>query len=405
MSSSVREDKITARVHVGGDSRKYLSRKETIQIVFDDFASLPHQVGAITESPTFSSHGRLWRVTIYPGGRSKDCTGRVGLYLHLLGKERNVKARIALRIPYATTSAIKNFKYTSDGYGYGCRDLCGRDLLLMSLNKDGALVAYVDIQLYAAAAPKRKPRPTLCHDMTKLYQSSQFKDVTFSVGGATFKAHRSILSVRAPALAALVEDHPAGTVLELKGIEAGTFDTFLRFLYSDQTPKDIKIHAFALLELADRFDSKRLKLLAELELEMSLDVNNAADLLLFADAKSCALLKESALSFIVHNQGQVMASTGWAKLSESLSLLKDIMEAQAEGSQIRESDVPDVSKMRVSELRELLEEQGLDVDGPKEVLVKRLQGAESTKGLEERLQKRKRLRAAAHEARRFRRKY
>ena len=56
------------------------------------------------------------------------------------------------------------------------------------------------------------------------------------------------------------------------------------------------------MEVADRFDCNGLKVLPELALVKSgIEKDNVPELLLFADAHNCALLKEAALSCIVGN--------------------------------------------------------------------------------------------------------
>lgn len=325
------EGNIVTRVYVGDSPKKYLSHVETAEIIFSDFANLPHEVGDFTDSPTFFCHGREWIIKICPGGVIEYFAGKVGLICCLKGEDRNVKAKQTFRIPAANASGsgVYDFKAASCiENAYGNWNVCTRDSVLSSLDEDGALVVYADIQIYTDGPPDDgKPKETLRQDISKLFESSQLKDVTFSVGGTTVEAHRLILLARAPALAAITEDVSAGTPIPLDGIEGRLFKSFLSFLYTDDAPEDIKIRAFDYLELADRYGCEHLKLLAESELKASLRSNNSADLLLLADAKNCTRLKESALFFIASHHGEVMDTTGWTNLSKSLPLLNEIMAA------------------------------------------------------------------------------
>jgi hypothetical protein len=60
---------------------------------------------------------------------------------------------------------------------------------------------------------------------------------------------------------------------------------------------EMKSHANEIIEVADRFGVTSLKLEAETSLvnTMTFSVENVKDLLIYADSKNCALLKEAAM--------------------------------------------------------------------------------------------------------------
>jgi hypothetical protein len=69
------------------------------------------------------------------------------------------------------------------------------------------------------------------------------------------------------------------------------------------------------------------KLAAEAELaESGITVDTATELILLADGKTCALLKETAINCFASNTMAVMTSPGWAKIRESAALMAELME-------------------------------------------------------------------------------
>ena len=139
------------------------------------------------------------------------------------------------------------------------------------------------------------------------------------------------------------------------------------FMYEGSLPKMDLEKKMDLVSVADRFEYINLKLWLEADIIESNDIasKNAASVLLFADAHSCALLKEASMSFIEQNSGKVMVDDdGWKDLKESDTLLLQVLERKPKDHR------------EISQLRERLSKKGLDTDGTKEMLLKRLSDSE-----------------------------
>ena len=97
------------------------------------------------------------------------------------------------------------------------------------------------------------------------------------------------------------------------------------------------------------------------------------ELLLYADAKNCALLKEVVMDFIVENGIEVLEK---ASLKDAPGgLLADLLTAMARGKK-NDSDGMDGDKfsiMRISDLRRKAHDKGLDIDGSREALIATLE--------------------------------
>ena len=92
----------------------------------------------------------------------------------------------------------------------------------------------------------------------------------------------------------------------------------------------------AIVRAADRFGCSGLKLAAEAELASAgITTENAAELILFADATNCAMLKEAAMDYFVKNAQDVMASDGFEQVKESPAVMAELMSAMAGGSKKR----------------------------------------------------------------------
>jgi speckle-type POZ protein len=377
-----------------------LSKKHTIRVVFHNFANLPHDRLKHTECPVTLCHGYEWKVLLFPGGdaTSNRDTVHVSLYLDCISGESydyEFKAKYAVRVPSADYSEDidrDEHIYRSGASVLGYSDFLVRNKVLdpsTVLLVDGNLTIEVDIQVYVDKLHAFRPKTTLNVDMIKLLESAeQSGDVDFQVGTEIFPAHRLMLEARAPELAALAKDSSPDTPIPIQGVKPSSFRSLLRFVYGNAVPESEELlnEARELLDVANRFGCKGLKLLAEAELvESSITVDTAADLILIVDAKNCALLKEAAVEFFAENAKSVKASPGWANLRESAALLDELMDVvfinkKRPAPAYQSDEETDYKRMCVSTLRRKLEEKGLDVDGSREMLISRIEQGEDSSG-------------------------
>ena len=153
---------------------------------------------------------------------------------------------------------------------------------------------------------------------------------------------------------------------------ASLFGTLLHFIYSDELPPsfDVKHDSLELLVLADKYGCSNLKLHCEaLVVEAGITIDAAAELFLLADSHSCALLREASLDVLAANPKSALASDGWKTLEKS-SLLPEVTKAFFEPPRFDDNSSGEHGS--VSVLRKRLAQAGKDVDGTREMLVKRL---------------------------------
>ena len=402
---------VTDEGHVGGQEQVE-SEWKTIRAVFHNFASLPSKRGDVTRSPVLECHGFKWKVVIIPGGdtNSKEDEVYLSIFLKALScsSTKKIKAKSIFRIPSAGTSKGGG---TWDIFGanefqmWGQRDYKLRSLVLKPSNNflvGGNLTVEVDIQVMLDKLPTWTPTNTVCSDMLKLLESAdadENADLVFEIGDSdkaktrskqgdhqAFRAHKAILSIRCPTLALLADGCDSESPITIEDVHPDIFRMLLRFVYGGEVPEKAILaeSSKTIIRAADRFGCTGLKLAAEAELATAnITTENAAELILFADATNCAMLKEAAMDYFVKNVQDVMASDGYEQVAESPAIMREMMAAMAFSSKKRpapadsDGDGRDYKRMRVASLRQKLDEKGLDVDGSKEMLVSRLEEAEN----------------------------
>jgi hypothetical protein len=157
----------------------------------------------------------------------------------------------------------------------------------------------------------------------------------------------------------------------------------LSCIYNVKIPDDdITAHAKEIIDVADRFGVTSLKLEAEANLVITttFSVENVKDLLIYADSKNCALLKEVAMDYMLEHSDVVLQNI---RFDDAPALLvNDVFVAIARAkmrkdgrgaTDANENSASHVHSMRISELRQKVHEKGLDVDGSREMLIASLE--------------------------------
>ena len=397
----------------GGGQEGVASEWKTIRAVFPNFAGLPAKRDDHTESKVLKCHGFEWTVALYPGGDEKSSEEGVYVSMYLCSNSctntNEIKAKYNMRIPSAGRaegSGEETRIFSSKNTGnkltnsWGFDNYAKREDVLNPSKRylvDKKLTVEVDIQVVLDKPPTWTPTNTISADMLKLLDDTDNADVLFDIaqdkngkkqkekqGPRIFYAHRNILSVRCPALAELAEVCDPKTPIPIGDVEAGVFRMLLVYIYGGEIPGKnvLKEEGRNIIRAADRFGCTGLKLAAESEMSAAdITIENTAELILFADATNCAMLKEAAMEYFVANAQEVMASEGYKQVVESPAIMQEMVAAVVSGNRKRPADSADANdrdykRMRVPELRRKLDSKSLDVDGSKEMLVSRLEAAD-----------------------------
>ncbi|CAD6270059.1 unnamed protein product [Miscanthus lutarioriparius] len=194
-------------------------------------------------------------IRLYPGCSSRY---QVELQLVFLGEAgaNKVTAALSCRMPLVVVSIFEAI------------DLPYFDSGSYSLTVECTVTVFRDLK--AIPVPSSS---SLHQHLGELLASQAGSDVTFTVSGESFPAHKNVLAVRSPVFMAEffgeMQEKNSGRV-EIQKMEAPVFGAMLRFIYTDEVPElDGKPEAAAaatattlaqhLLVAADRYGLDRLK--------------------------------------------------------------------------------------------------------------------------------------------------
>ena len=198
----------------------------------------------------------------------------------------------------------------------------------------------------------------------------------------TFPAHRFILQLCSTTLAELCESvTDKMSPIQISGVSPWAFYTLLYYIYGGKITdihddEDLEANARDLIDAADRFGVINLKLEVEARYvdSTTITTDNVVELLLYADSKNCALLKEAAMDFIAENVQEVLDKASLKDVPGGL--YSDLLAAVArerewffDDDSSTQSSIDRLSTMPVSDLRRQAHKKGLDYDGSREVLI------------------------------------
>ncbi|XP_044010314.1 speckle-type POZ protein-like [Aphidius gifuensis] len=153
--------------------------------------------------------------------------------------------------------------------------------------------------------------PKLSVDWKKLLLSEKSADVTIKVGQKSFRAIKGILAVRSPVFAAMFdheqfEENKKNEVV-IDDIDEDVFEEFLHYIYTDESPNVDKM-TMELLAVADKYQVDCLKNICEEIICKTINVNNAANILVFSDKYNLEKLDKKCLEFIKKNLQAVLSN-------------------------------------------------------------------------------------------------
>ena len=264
---------------------------------------------------------------------------------------------------------------------------------MMKSLADGTLIIEVHMKLSeptdACLPPFVPENPYACKTL-RLFMDEESANIVFEVGGqrgknneekvakiepTVFHAHRLILQKSPTTLAELCGS--AGdqiTPIQVNDVSPDIFSHLLRYIYDGKvSEEDMKAQAKEIIKAADRVGIAILKLEAEAcFLEATIfTLENVVDHLLYADSKNCALLKEAAVDFMLENKVEVLKKVSMQDIPGGL--FTDLLAAVTRGEEATSENVTSSEDkyitMRVSAPHQKCHENGLNVDGSREMLI------------------------------------
>ncbi|TKW08274.1 hypothetical protein SEVIR_6G018800v4 [Setaria viridis] len=313
--------------------------------------------GKFIRSATFSVGGYDWAIRFYPDGLSANSMN-FSVHLELLSKNTIARAGCDLSLVDQTTGLptsvhktdlrVFNSSGNSRFAPMGC-EFMGRSYFEASpyLRDDHLTIqciATVRKEPHVSAPGLLKeievPPSNIAEHLGNFLDAEEGVDVTFSVGGESFTAHKVVLAMRSPVFRAELFGRMREAneqVVMIEEMQPDVFRALLHFIYTDSLPdmddpegkaNGEMIHH--LLVAADRYAVDRLKLVCQSILCKNLDVETVSTTLALAYQHNCERLKDICLEFITSSSSvmdSVVATQGYKNLKTTCpSALVDAFE-------------------------------------------------------------------------------
>jgi len=175
--------------------------------------------------------------------------------------------------------------------------------------------------------------PQLHQVVVNILSDEDTADVSFDVKGQIMHAHLNILKAMAPDFVRTLnlDEHDKTTPIPIGDVDPDIFQSMLKYIYGDTSSVKETECGRAVIDAADKYGVDKLKMYAEKCYVDSIELNpdNVADMLLYADGKSCSVLKKAAMDFAVANMNDVLQSPSFSSLYQSESITREIMGVMA----------------------------------------------------------------------------
>ncbi|CAL5029904.1 unnamed protein product [Urochloa decumbens] len=313
--------------------------------------------GKFVSSATFSVGGRDWNIRLYPDGSRTEDKGCISVALYFLKGEGAIRARVKFSLSlFLVDNKVEQVCETVTAYTFNSKEdnrgwyqfIEKSKLQELLPPEDDSFTLKCVLTLMddphtedASISTVTVPQSKLHQDLTHMLKNGEDADVTFSVGGQQFPAHKCMLAARSMVFKAeffsAMKEKDAHYIKN-DDMEPTIFEALLHFVYTDSLP-DVCYAADSsnvamqhLLVAADRYGLDRLRLMCEAKLCQDIDVQTVATTIVLAEQHHCTQLKDACLGFIASRNmlGVVMKTDGFKHLITSCPLvMKEILERVA----------------------------------------------------------------------------
>ena len=404
VQSTSRMNKIDVGTPSSAATSKY-NEWEMIEVHYHDFENLTKTMRDFVLSPEFTCFGHQWCLKLYPGG--SNIKRKVAIYLEHLSSGGSIRIQFGLCV-INKNRGWSGFVTEADGVEFslsktvsGRSNFCDRSDIISAL-EDGTLIIEVRMRNVApSTSTPFIPENPFVKTILNMFNDEESADIMFEVGTqneseenvhkrakttTSFYAHRNILQkgCSSTLLGELCKSGGEGgvTSISITDVNPEIFRHLLYYVYGGEiSDEELANNAKDILDAADKYEVVNLKLEAEASYveSTSIKFENAIDCLLYADSKNCALLKEAVMDFLVENRKEGTTKLSFKNVPGHVipDLLTAVNRDYDKGSPTS-TYANDLSTIRVSTLRSMLHEKGLDIDGSREMMIARLEACISS---------------------------
>uniref|UniRef100_A0ACD5UVW4 Uncharacterized protein n=1 Tax=Avena sativa TaxID=4498 RepID=A0ACD5UVW4_AVESA len=311
-------------------------------------------VGKCVTSCKFSVGGFDWVINFYSDGITQDSASNPSVYLNRViqtNDAHRVRTKFTLNMLEKHGEAqVTNFDVIdhvfskTDSYRGYLKFVEKSKLISLSQDNNGYFI--IRCVLTVIKEPHTElmtktvvvPQSNLQDQLWQMRKDGQGADVTFSVGGQLFNAHRCLLAARSPVFKAELfgpMKEKETKCIQIDDMDPPIFEALLHFVYTDlmqdgEQYKEGKIAKLQhLLVAADRYGLDRLKVMCEGKLCEGIDVETVATTLVLADQHHCTDRQQACIKFMAPRSvlRAVMATDGFKHLLASSPLvMKEILD-------------------------------------------------------------------------------
>ncbi|XP_051203097.1 BTB/POZ and MATH domain-containing protein 2-like isoform X2 [Lolium perenne] len=309
------------------------------RIDYEQTKQLP--IGKAVHSDVLSVGGHNWRIECYPRGSHKAHKGKyLSIFLKHMSRNRRVKAIFEAFLmdkddqpctTATTRSCVHEFPIDGDSdadddddVDWGWSQFVDRTMLENDYVTQGHITFVCGIMVIDDS-PIPVPPPDIGIHFGRLLDHTDGMDVSFTIDGQTFHAHRAVLAARSPVFRAELFGPMAEatmTSITLQEIAPATFKVMLRFIYTDTLPGEDELGDSSaeilqdLLAAADRYALDRLKLMCAQKLLDMVSTDTVATTLACAETYNCPELKSKCIDFLAvqENFQEAVFTDGYALL-------------------------------------------------------------------------------------------
>ncbi|CAN6229628.1 unnamed protein product [Urochloa humidicola] len=309
-------------------------------------------VGKFVSSKNISVGGYDWNIRLYPDGDTANSRGHISVFLSFQGEGTSPRVKFSLSVlgKHGQVSKLLNAERTFESasatatWGWTLFEKKSTLQPLLRNNNDRftirCVLTVIKDPVIEDVSAIVVPQSNLLQDFANMLKDRESADVTFSVGGQLFPAHRCVLAARSPVFRAELfgpMKEKSERNIKIDDMEPSIFEALLHFIYTDSLPDDCgaernNVPLQHLLVAADRYGFDRLRLMCEVKMCQSLDAETVATTLTLAEQHHCVQLKRACLDFIA-SRGVLRAfseSEGFVHLAASCPLvLLDIIDKLA----------------------------------------------------------------------------
>ncbi|KAF7032859.1 hypothetical protein CFC21_043992 [Triticum aestivum] len=242
--------------------------------------------GKFIRSGAFLVGGHEWAIRFYPDGFNDDYRNFISVYAELLSKDAEVHASCDMRLVNQTTRLSSSLDKTEprlfnqtnlSRFAPQTAAFMARSAFESSayLRDDKLEVeCIITVMKKARVSETKAPLSGIAAQLSKLLEANDIPaDITFSVGGVVFGAHKLVLAIRSPVFKAEFYGPMKQTetpLITIKDMQPDVFKALLHFIYTEslQITDDLEGNdriemVQHLLVAADRYDMEWLKLVCE----------------------------------------------------------------------------------------------------------------------------------------------